>query len=137
MNLKVSTERAARLAGILLFVLAGIVALISVSAIALPNCFREDWGGSSGKAKRILLPVRHLQHWIEHNVLLLLKQAPFNKRDTQLVPSAGSCVDCPKRTGNNKLLFVEWAEIESQCKLCGIRAIASVFRWLAAVALPA
>jgi ParB family chromosome partitioning protein len=83
---------------------------------ALPNCFREDWGGSSGKAKRILLPVRHLQQWIEHNVLLLLKQAPFNKRDAQLVPAAGSCVDCPKRTGNNKLLFAEWAsDNESQC----------------------
>jgi ParB family chromosome partitioning protein len=74
---------------------------------ALPNCFREDWGGSSGKAKRILLPVRHLQHWIEHNVLLLLKQAPFNKRDAQLLPAAGSCVDCPKRTGHNKLLFAD------------------------------
>ncbi|WP_433971355.1 ParB/RepB/Spo0J family partition protein [Tunturiibacter lichenicola] len=82
---------------------------------ALANCFREDWGGGSGKAKRILLPVRHLQHWIEHNVLLLLKLAPFNKRDAQLVPAAGSCVDCPKRTGNNKLLFAEWAENESQC----------------------
>jgi ParB family transcriptional regulator, chromosome partitioning protein len=82
---------------------------------ALANCFREDWGGGSGKAKRILLPVRHLQHWIEHNVLLLLKQAPFNKRDAQLQPAAGSCVDCPKRTGNNKLLFAEWAENESQC----------------------
>jgi ParB family chromosome partitioning protein len=83
---------------------------------ALPNCFREDWGGGGGKAKRILLPVRHLQHWIEHNVLLLLKQAPFNKRDAQLVPAAGSCVDCRKRTGNNKLLFAEWAsDNESQC----------------------
>jgi ParB family chromosome partitioning protein len=74
---------------------------------ALPNCFREDWGGGSGKAKRILLPVRHLQHWIEHNVLLLLKQAPFNKRDAHLLPAAGSCVDCPKRTGHNKLLFAD------------------------------
>jgi ParB family chromosome partitioning protein len=82
---------------------------------ALANCFREDWGGCSGKTKRILLPVRHLQHWIEHNVLLLLKQAPFNKRDAQLLPAAGSCVDCPKRTGNNKLLFAEWSENESQC----------------------
>jgi ParB family chromosome partitioning protein len=82
---------------------------------ALANCFREDWGGGSGKTKRILLPVRHLQHWIEHNVLLLLKQAPFNKRDAQLLPAAGSCVDCPKRTGNNKLLFAEWSENESQC----------------------
>ena len=46
---------------------------------------------------------------------MLLKQAPFNKRDAQLVPAAGSCVDCPKHTGNNKLLFVEWSENESQC----------------------
>ena len=36
---------------------------------------------------------------------LLLKDAPFNKRDAQLVPAAGSCADCPKRTGHNKLLF--------------------------------
>ena len=48
---------------------------------ALANCFREEWNGAGAKAKRILLPVRHLQQWIEHNVLLLLKQAPFNKRD--------------------------------------------------------
>ena len=74
---------------------------------ALANCFREEWSGAGAKAKRILLPVRHLQQWIEHNVLLLLKQAPFNKRDPQLVPAAGSCVDCPKRTGHNKLLFAD------------------------------
>lgn len=42
---------------------------------ALANCFREEWNGAGAKAKRILLPVRHLQQWIEHNVLLLLKQA--------------------------------------------------------------
>jgi ParB family chromosome partitioning protein len=85
---------------------------------ALPNCFREDWGGGSGKAKRILLPVRHLQHWIEHNVLLLLKQAPFNKRDAQLLPAAGSCVDCPKRTGHNKLLFADVREDACTDPLC-------------------
>jgi ParB family chromosome partitioning protein len=72
---------------------------------ALANCFREEWNGAGAKAKRILLPVRHLQQWIEHNVLL--KQTPFNKRDSQLVPAAGSCVECPKRTGQNKLLFAD------------------------------
>jgi ParB family chromosome partitioning protein len=73
---------------------------------ALTACFREDWGASSDrKAKRILLPVRSLQFWIEQNVLLFLKDAPFDKRDAHLVAIAGSCVDCPKRTGHNKLLF--------------------------------
>jgi ParB family chromosome partitioning protein len=71
---------------------------------ALPHCFREDWSGAS-KNRNILLPIRNLQFWIEQNVMLILKDAPFNKRDVQLVPAAGSCADCPKRTGHNKLLF--------------------------------
>jgi ParB family chromosome partitioning protein len=74
---------------------------------ALAACFKEEWSGGDRKAKRLLLPVRNLQFWIEHNILLILKQAPFNKRDTQLIPTAGSCVDCPKRTGHNKLLFAD------------------------------
>jgi hypothetical protein len=73
---------------------------------ALSACFREDWGASSyRKAKRILLPVRNLQFWIEQNVLLFLKDAPFDKRDAHLVAIAGNCIDCSKRTGHNKLLF--------------------------------
>jgi ParB family chromosome partitioning protein len=73
---------------------------------ALSACFKEDWSGESKpKIKRILLPVRSLQFWIEQNVLLFLKDAPFDKRDTNLVEIAGTCADCPKRTGHNKLLF--------------------------------
>jgi hypothetical protein len=34
-----------------------------------------------------------------------LASAPFDKQDETLVPEAGSCVNCPKRTGLNKLLF--------------------------------
>jgi ParB family transcriptional regulator, chromosome partitioning protein len=63
---------------------------------ALSACFREDWGASSdGKAKRILLPVRGLQFWIEQNVLLLLKDAPFDKRDAHLVAIAGTVSIAP------------------------------------------
>ena len=71
---------------------------------ALQACFKEVYNGGS-KPARILLPVRNLQFWIDSNVLLVLKDAPFNKRDAQLVPTAGSCANCPKRTGHNKLLF--------------------------------
>src|SRR5258708_16344875 len=71
---------------------------------ALSACFKEVYNGAD-KAARILLPVRNLQFWIESNVLLVLKDAPFDKRDAQLVPAAGSCADCAKRTGHNKLLF--------------------------------
>ena len=74
---------------------------------ALSECFREEWAGAGNKPKRILLPVRHLQHWIEHQLMLLLKLAPFSKRDSQLLPAAGSCLECPKRTGHNRLLFAD------------------------------
>jgi ParB family chromosome partitioning protein len=71
---------------------------------ALSACFKEVYNGAS-KPARILLPVRNLQFWIDSNILLVLKDAPFNKRDAQLIPTVGSCADCPKRTGHNKLLF--------------------------------
>jgi ParB family chromosome partitioning protein len=72
---------------------------------ALAACFKEVYNNGAVKPTRILLPVRHLQVWIDSNVLLVLKEAPFNKRDEQLVPAAGSCAECSKRTGHNKLLF--------------------------------
>ncbi len=72
---------------------------------ALKACFKEVHTASEDKPTRILLPVRNLQSWIASHILLVLKDAPFNKRDAQLVPSAGSCAECPKRTGHNKLLF--------------------------------
>ncbi|HEY1257019.1 MAG TPA: ParB/RepB/Spo0J family partition protein [Terracidiphilus sp.] len=71
---------------------------------ALSACFKEVYNSSQNPA-RVLLPVRNLQFWIETNVLLILKDAPFDKRDAQLVSTVGSCADCPKRTGHNKLLF--------------------------------
>jgi ParB family chromosome partitioning protein len=59
-------------------------------AQALSACFKEVYNNGA-KPARILLPVRNLQFWIDSNILLVLKDAPFNKRDAQLVPAAGSC----------------------------------------------
>jgi ParB family transcriptional regulator, chromosome partitioning protein len=99
-------------------------------AEALTACFQEEWSASRDrKAKRILLPVRNLQSWIEQNILLVLKDAPFDKRDTHLVAIAGNCVDCPNRTGHNKLLFADLGK-QDACKLCGIWATASLSCWL-------
>jgi len=72
---------------------------------ALAACFKEAYNSGGATPTRILLPVRNLQFLIETNVLLILKDAPFDKRDAQLISTAGSCADCPKRTGHNKLLF--------------------------------
>jgi ParB family chromosome partitioning protein len=81
---------------------------------ALTACWQESYTGGS-KAKRILLPVRHLREWIEHNILLELSTAPFSKEDATLVPEAGSCHNCPKRTGHNTLLFEGIAAQHDSC----------------------
>jgi ParB family transcriptional regulator, chromosome partitioning protein len=73
----------------------------------LTACFKEVYNGGGDKPAKILLPVRSLRFWIESNVLLLLKDAPFDKRNAHLVAIVGSCVDCPNRTGHNKLLFAD------------------------------
>jgi ParB family chromosome partitioning protein len=70
---------------------------------AFDAAFRTVW--NSGKESRILLPVRELAAWIEQNILLSLDSVPFDKNDATLVPEAGSCAECPKRTGFNTLLF--------------------------------
>lgn len=51
--------------------------------------------------------VRQLREWIEREIHLDLTNAPFDPQDETLLPSAGSCAKCPKRTGNNPLLFPE------------------------------
>lgn len=45
-----------------------------------------------------------LEH-IQSDYMLRLKEAPFDIDDAQLLPKAGSCQSCPKRTGNQKELF--------------------------------
>ncbi len=70
---------------------------------AFDAAFRTVW--NSGKDSRILLPVRELAAWIEQNILLTLDSVPFDKNDATLVPEAGSCAECSKRTGFNTLLF--------------------------------
>ncbi len=70
---------------------------------AFDAAFHTVWNG--GKETRILRPVRDLTAWIEQNILLSLEAVPFDKNDEALVPEAGSCATCPKRTGFNTLLF--------------------------------
>jgi hypothetical protein len=48
-----------------------------------------EWSGEANcKAERMLLPAKHLDQRIERKVMLVLKQAPSNKRETQSAPAA-------------------------------------------------
>lgn len=72
---------------------------------ALAHCF--DGYFAANESERSLVPASRLQAWIEQNVYLSLKSVPFSKDDEGLLPEAGSCANCPKRTGFNALLFSE------------------------------
>lgn len=48
---------------------------------------------------------RRAQDWIHAHYMLKLNEAPFKITDATLVPTAGSCRACPKRTGANPDLF--------------------------------
>lgn len=52
-----------------------------------------------------VLSTEDLKHHIEDEFHLQLAGAPFSKDDAELVPEAGPCTKCPKRTGNNLELF--------------------------------
>jgi ParB family transcriptional regulator, chromosome partitioning protein len=76
---------------------------------ALQECFPNHKTAAAilkdGKAEAVT--VRQLRAWVEQEIHLDLANAPFDPQDETLLPPAGNCAKCPKRTGNNPLLFPE------------------------------
>ena len=75
---------------------------------AFAHCF--DGYHAANDDERSVVSASRLQAWITQNIYLSLKSVPFSKDDETLVPEAGSCANCPKRTGFNTLLFSEGRE---------------------------
>jgi ParB family chromosome partitioning protein len=76
---------------------------------AIQECFPQHRNAAAllKDQKAEAVTVRQLRAWIEREVLLDLTNAPFDASDETLLPSAGSCARCPKRTGSNPLLFAD------------------------------
>jgi len=70
---------------------------------AFPHCFADVW--LEGKQKKRLVNVAEFSHYIDSNIILELSEAPFSREDETLYPAAGACLNCPKRSGFNTLLF--------------------------------
>lgn len=51
------------------------------------------------------LSYKDAKEFIEEDLMMQLKDAPFDTKDPNLFKAAGSCIQCPKRTGNQNLLF--------------------------------
>jgi ParB family chromosome partitioning protein len=75
-------------------------------AQALEAAIREDWRTKEKHA----VSVRELGQWIRDNLMLTLADAVFDREDAELVPAAGPCTTCPKRTGANTALFDDFAQ---------------------------
>jgi ParB family transcriptional regulator, chromosome partitioning protein len=76
---------------------------------ALAECFPQHKTTAAvlKDKKAEAVTVRCLREWIEREIHLDISNAPFDAQDETLLPAAGSCAACPKRTGNNPLLFPE------------------------------
>lgn len=72
-------------------------------ANAYEQCWRKDWQDKEPH----LLPAKHLAAWIQTNLYLALADAPFDREDATLNPTAGACVTCPRRSGYNTSLFCD------------------------------
>jgi hypothetical protein len=57
--------------------------------------------------------VAAVKQWIRNNHVLLLSKACFSPKDAELWPAAGSCVECPKRTGAVPSLFQDLTDKDS------------------------
>lgn len=65
----------------------------------------DDTGDRDGATYRDHMSVRAAIAHIHQNYMLKLSGAPFKPSDPDLVPKAGACGVCPKRTGNQPELF--------------------------------
>lgn len=50
---------------------------------------------------------RRARDMVQRQFMLKLAEAPFSRTDAELLPAAGTCQACPKRTGNNVDLFTD------------------------------
>ena len=68
-------------------------------------CFKDDYDHITQKRARIAVPAKLLDSRIRGQIFLDLGSAPWSKQDPDLVPKAGACLQCTKRTGAHGMLF--------------------------------
>lgn len=66
---------------------------------------REE--GLAGNLPNLPMSYRSARYHVQDKYMLKLSKAPFDGLDANLVPEAGACHTCPKRTGNCPSLYPE------------------------------
>jgi len=65
---------------------------------ALKKIVQKNWQGHT-------MTYRQAKDLIEEDYMVRLKGSGFDRKDAKLVPKAGPCTTCPKRTGNQQELY--------------------------------
>lgn len=84
-------------------------ASVALYLARIPNAKLQDQAGKEVTDPRRDGPMsaRDAQRFIQQHYMLRLVDAPFDIEDEALLPKAGSCAKCPKRTGNQGELFAD------------------------------
>lgn len=84
---------------------------VAVLLAALPSVKLQDEGleevSAASHYENRLMAVPEARRQLEESVMMKLADAPFKTDDPALVPAAGACTNCPKRTGGQALLFAD------------------------------
>lgn len=80
---------------------AGLIARIPDATLA-ERAAKEITQGSWGDG---IMTAHEAREHIERNFTLRLTEAQWSIKDAELLPAAGACTTCPKRTGNQRELF--------------------------------
>lgn len=65
---------------------------------ALKKIMQKNWQGHA-------MTYRQAKDMIEEDFMVRLKGSGFDRKDAKLLPKAGPCTTCPKRTGNQQDLY--------------------------------
>jgi ParB/RepB/Spo0J family partition protein len=101
--------RAAYLEGKLTTGVAQLVARLADPA-AQAKAIERVFDGYRGEC----VSVRYAAQLVQDEFLLQLKHAPFDRKSRTLLPIAGACTECPKRTGAQPELFADM-KTEDSC----------------------
>lgn len=85
--------------------LVGHAILFSRLAVKDQKELYKQYGG-----RRNYDTLSETKDYIDRNVIRKLSSAPFKRDDAQLLPAAGPCTTCLKRSGCNASLFADYSE---------------------------
>lgn len=78
---------------------------VYVARIPSEDLQKKCVGEIRARLRHSTMSAREIEKFVHENYMLRLADARFPTADATLIPKAGACDACPKRTGNNRDLF--------------------------------